>query len=143
MSGDLLAALRSVRDIVDFDQRITAPRNGYDSAAECDAAVQAGNARFYRPVTDRKPARQKGEASVRTIRLSELSSATAQAAGGPPASVIAKVAEATGLSPEQLTFIYAPTQSLAGSTQVVARVLGGPGPDATPDDVRRGEGHVP
>ncbi|MBP8160992.1 MAG: hypothetical protein KAX83_02675, partial [Ottowia sp.] len=54
---------------------------GYDSAAECDAAVQAGNARFYRPVTDRKPARQKGEASVRTIRLSELSSATAQAAG--------------------------------------------------------------
>ena len=54
---------------------------GYDSAAECDAAVQAGNARFYRPVTERKPARQKGEASVRTIRLSELSSATAQAAG--------------------------------------------------------------
>ena len=46
-----------------------------------------------------------------------------EAAGGPPASVIAKVAEATGLKPEQLTFIYAPTQSLAGSTQVVARVL--------------------
>ena len=54
---------------------------GYDSAAECDAAVQAGTARFYRPVTDRKPARKAGEASVRTIRLSELSSATAQAAG--------------------------------------------------------------
>ncbi len=54
---------------------------GYDSAAECDAAVQAGTARFYRPVTNRPPARQRGEASVRTIRLSELSSATAQAAG--------------------------------------------------------------
>ncbi|MDO5691449.1 MAG: peptidoglycan-binding domain-containing protein [Pseudomonadota bacterium] len=54
---------------------------GYDTAAECDAAVQAGTARFYRPVTDRKPARKAGEASVRTIRLSELSSATAQAAG--------------------------------------------------------------
>ncbi|MFT4194362.1 peptidoglycan-binding domain-containing protein [Ottowia sp.] len=54
---------------------------GYDSAAECDAAVQAGTARFYQPVTTRKPSRQKGEASVRTIRLSELSSATAQAAG--------------------------------------------------------------
>ena len=54
---------------------------GYDSAAECDAAVQAGTARFYRPVTDRKPARKAGEASVRTIRLSELSSATVQAAG--------------------------------------------------------------
>lgn len=63
--------------------RVTDPHGnvGYDSAAECDAAVQAGTARFYRPVTDRKPARQRGEASVRTIRLSELSSATAQAAG--------------------------------------------------------------
>lgn len=54
---------------------------GYDTAAECDAAVQAGTARFYRPVTDRKPSRKPGEASVRTIKLSELSSATAQAAG--------------------------------------------------------------
>jgi hypothetical protein len=54
---------------------------GYDSAAECDAAVQAGNARYYRPVTTRPAARQKGETSVRTVRLSELASATAQAAG--------------------------------------------------------------
>ena len=46
-----------------------------------------------------------------------------EGAGGPPASVIAKVAAATGLAAEDLTFIYAPTQSLAGSTQVVARVL--------------------
>lgn len=46
-----------------------------------------------------------------------------EAAGGPPASVVAKVAEACGLPAEALTFIYAPTQSLAGSTQVVARVL--------------------
>ena len=46
-----------------------------------------------------------------------------EAAGGPPDSVVAKVAEASGLKPEDLTFIYAPTQSLAGSTQVVARVL--------------------
>ena len=54
---------------------------GSSSAAECDAAVQAGSARYYRPVTTRQPSRQKGEASVRTIRLSELSAATAQAAG--------------------------------------------------------------
>ena len=54
---------------------------GYDSAAECDAAVQAGNARYYQPVTTRPAARKKGEAAVRTIRLSELASATAQAAG--------------------------------------------------------------
>jgi methenyltetrahydromethanopterin cyclohydrolase len=46
-----------------------------------------------------------------------------EAAGGPPDSVVAKVAEASGLKPEDLTFIFAPTQSLAGSTQVVARVL--------------------
>ncbi len=46
-----------------------------------------------------------------------------EAASGPPASVVAKVAEASGLRPEDVTFIYAPTQSLAGSTQVVARVL--------------------
>ncbi|GJD81752.1 methenyltetrahydromethanopterin cyclohydrolase [Methylobacterium gregans] len=46
-----------------------------------------------------------------------------EAAGGPPESVVAKVAEATGVAPENLTFIFAPTQSLAGATQVVARVL--------------------
>lgn len=46
-----------------------------------------------------------------------------EGASAPPASVVAKVAEATGLAASALTFIYAPTQSLAGSTQVVARVL--------------------
>lgn len=46
-----------------------------------------------------------------------------ESAGGPPASVVAKVADATGLRAEDLTFIFAPTQSLAGATQVVARVL--------------------
>ena len=46
-----------------------------------------------------------------------------EGASAPPASVVAKVAEAAGLNASGLTFIYAPTQSLAGSTQVVARVL--------------------
>jgi len=46
-----------------------------------------------------------------------------EAAGGPPESVVAKVAEAAGVAPEDLTFIFAPTQSLAGATQVVSRVL--------------------
>ena len=41
----------------------------------------------------------------------------------PPAAVVDKVAQACGLAPERLTFIYAPTQSLAGATQIVARVL--------------------
>lgn len=41
----------------------------------------------------------------------------------PVEAVVRKVADATGLSPDKLTFIYAPTQSLAGTTQIVARVL--------------------
>jgi methenyltetrahydromethanopterin cyclohydrolase len=41
----------------------------------------------------------------------------------PPAAVVTKVAKDCGLKPEQLTFIYAPTQSLVGSTQIVARAL--------------------
>lgn len=41
----------------------------------------------------------------------------------PPAVVIQKVLRDTGLRPEALTFIVTPTSSLAGTTQVVARVL--------------------
>ncbi|ACK51317.1 methenyltetrahydromethanopterin cyclohydrolase [Methylocella silvestris BL2] len=41
----------------------------------------------------------------------------------PPPEVTDKVAAACGVSPENLAFIFAPTQSLAGSVQVVARVL--------------------
>jgi methenyltetrahydromethanopterin cyclohydrolase len=41
----------------------------------------------------------------------------------PPAEVVDKVARATGLPAAGLTFLYAPTQSLAGAVQIVARVL--------------------
>jgi methenyltetrahydromethanopterin cyclohydrolase len=41
----------------------------------------------------------------------------------PPTPVVEKVARDCGVAPERLTFIYAPTQSLAGSVQVVARAL--------------------
>lgn len=41
----------------------------------------------------------------------------------PPRAVVEKVAKATGLAADRLTFIYAPTQSLAGAVQIVARVL--------------------
>lgn len=41
----------------------------------------------------------------------------------PPAKVVAKVAEDCRVKPEDLTIIFAPTQSLAGSTQIVARAL--------------------
>jgi methenyltetrahydromethanopterin cyclohydrolase len=41
----------------------------------------------------------------------------------PPAVVVSKVLHDCGLRPEQLTLILTPTTSLAGTTQVVARVL--------------------
>jgi hypothetical protein len=44
----------------------------YDTAAECDAAVQNGTAKFYQPITKNKPSRQKGEKSVKTSLISDL-----------------------------------------------------------------------
>lgn len=41
----------------------------------------------------------------------------------PPSELVAKVAADCGLAPSQMSFIHAPTQSLAGGCQVVARVL--------------------
>ncbi|WP_137391785.1 methenyltetrahydromethanopterin cyclohydrolase [Rhodoligotrophos defluvii] len=41
----------------------------------------------------------------------------------PPATVVEKVCRDCGVAPERLTVIYAPTRSLAGSVQVVSRVL--------------------
>ncbi len=48
---------------------------GYDTAAECDAAVAAGTARFYQPFTEQPPLRRVGETSVRVTRLADLSAA--------------------------------------------------------------------
>ena len=41
----------------------------------------------------------------------------------PPSALVAKVARDCRLNPDRLTIIYAPTQSIAGGVQVVARVL--------------------
>ena len=41
----------------------------------------------------------------------------------PPLEVIEKVSRDTGVKPENLTFILTPTRSLAGTVQIVARVL--------------------
>ena len=46
-----------------------------------------------------------------------------ESSGPPPAAVVAKVARECKLAPDRLTIIYAPTQSIAGAVQVVARVL--------------------
>ena len=41
----------------------------------------------------------------------------------PPAALVEEVAKACGLKPEKLTFLFAPTSSLAGSVQVAGRSL--------------------
>jgi methenyltetrahydromethanopterin cyclohydrolase len=41
----------------------------------------------------------------------------------PPPALVEKVAEACKLKPQHLTFIYAPTSSLAGTVQIAARCL--------------------
>lgn len=46
-----------------------------------------------------------------------------ESAKPPPAAIVEKVAGDCGIAPDHLGIIYAPTQSLAGSVQVVARVL--------------------
>ena len=46
-----------------------------------------------------------------------------ESAHPPPPPIVAKVAKDCGVDAEKLTIIFAPTQSLAGGTQVVARVL--------------------
>ncbi len=46
---------------------------GYDTAAECDAAVRAGTAKFYQSFTHQPPLLREGEASVKVMTLGELS----------------------------------------------------------------------
>jgi methenyltetrahydromethanopterin cyclohydrolase len=41
----------------------------------------------------------------------------------PPAPIVRKVADDCGVEPDRLTFVYAATQSLAGSVQITARAL--------------------
>lgn len=41
----------------------------------------------------------------------------------PPEAIVEKVAKATGLAADALTFVFAPTQSLAGCVQIAGRVL--------------------
>lgn len=46
---------------------------GYDTAAECDAAVRAGSAKFYQSFTHQPPLLRGGETSVKVMTLGELS----------------------------------------------------------------------
>ncbi|WP_416798463.1 methenyltetrahydromethanopterin cyclohydrolase [Ciceribacter azotifigens] len=53
----------------------------------------------------------------------ESSVVVLETATPPPTAIVEKVAKATGLTPDRLTFVYAPTQSIAGCVQIVGRVL--------------------
>jgi hypothetical protein len=48
---------------------------GYDTAAECDAAVASGTAKFYQPFTSQPPLKRAGEASVKQLKISDLTAA--------------------------------------------------------------------
>jgi hypothetical protein len=45
---------------------------GYDTAAECDAAVRAGTAKFYKSFTHEPPLLREGETSVKVMTLGDL-----------------------------------------------------------------------
>lgn len=49
---------------------------GYDSAAECDAAVASGSASYYTPFTSHPALKRAGEADVKSMKLGELGMAT-------------------------------------------------------------------
>jgi methenyltetrahydromethanopterin cyclohydrolase len=46
-----------------------------------------------------------------------------ESSGPPPAKIVAKVAADCAVKPDDLTIVFAPTQSLVGGTQIVARTL--------------------
>ncbi len=52
---------------------------GYDTAAECDAAVIAGTAKFYQPFTSHEPLKRAGESSVKQATIKDLAQAQAAA----------------------------------------------------------------
>jgi methenyltetrahydromethanopterin cyclohydrolase len=57
----------------------------------------------------------RDDASVGTLVI--------ESARPPPTPLVEKIAHDCGIAPERLTIIYAPTQSLAGGAQIVARAL--------------------
>jgi methenyltetrahydromethanopterin cyclohydrolase len=86
------------------------------AGADAFFALGSGPARALarkEPLFAEIPYRDEAESTVLVLESSRP----------PPAAVVSKVASDCGLSPERLSVLYAPTQSLAGSVQVVARVL--------------------
>ena len=79
-------------------------------------ALGSGPARaLARKETVLKEIGYRDEADVATLVI--------ESGGPPPPEIVEEVSRACALDPSALTVIYAPTQSLAGGVQVVARVL--------------------
>jgi hypothetical protein len=48
---------------------------GYDSLAECEAAIASPSVKFYQPFTQHPPLKRAGEADVKQMRLQDLTNA--------------------------------------------------------------------
>ncbi len=87
-----------------------------DAASEAFFALGSGPAR----------ALARREPLFRTLDYADSATSAVlvlESSRPPPPAIVAKVAGDCGVTPEKLTIVFAPTQSLVGSTQVVARVL--------------------
>ena len=94
--------------------RVGASRTG--PASEAFFALGSGPARaLAQKEAVLKEIGYRDEADVATLVI--------ESGRPPPPEILDKVAGDCGVAPSALTVIYAPTQSLAGATQVVARVL--------------------
>lgn len=89
---------------------------GWNLSSENYFAMGSGPARALarvEPLYETLPYRDSASAAVLVLETAEP----------PPPTLVEKVAQATGLPQERLTFLFARTQSLAGTVQIVARVL--------------------
>ena len=89
---------------------------GLDDAAEAFTALGSGPARALarrEVIFDEIAHREEADRAVLVLETDRP----------PPAAILGQVAEACGVAPERLTVLFAPTGSLAGSVQVVARVV--------------------
>lgn len=75
VSVSTVAMAQTAGKITDRDGNV-----GYTTAEACDAAIQSGGAKFYRPQTFQKPKLRQGEASVSPILLKDLSPSYAKGA---------------------------------------------------------------
>jgi methenyltetrahydromethanopterin cyclohydrolase len=91
-------------------------RLSHDEGADKFFALGSGPARA---LARREPIFEKLDYADRATHATLV----LESAHPPPPPIVTKVAHDCGVEPDKLAFIYAPTQSLTGSAQVVARAL--------------------